>query len=54
MTRAEPDEMASLLNDRNQLVRQDTGDQVFKDADVYECESGNGHVVACVERKRQC
>jgi len=52
MTRAEADEIAQLLNDRNRLVRRYTGQQVLGDADNYEYENRDGHVVACVERKR--
>ena len=52
MTRAEADEIAQLLNDRNRLVRRYTGQQVLADADNYEYESRDGHVVACVELKR--
>jgi len=52
MTRAEADEIAQLLNDRNRLVRRYTGQQVLVDADNYEYENRDGHVAACVERKR--
>ena len=52
MTLNEANEIASLLNERNELVRAYTGEAVLADADNYEFEVRSEGVVACVERKK--
>jgi hypothetical protein len=52
MTRSEAEQIAALLNERNQLVHQYTGQEVLDTADTYQYEIRDGRVIACVERKR--
>src|SRR5438105_4365827 len=52
MTRAEADAIATLLNERNQLVHRYTGQEVLDNADTYEYDVRDGRVAACVECKR--
>ena len=52
MTIREAKQIAKLLNERNQLARQYTGDAVLADAANYEYELHEDQIVGCVERKR--
>lgn len=52
MTEAQAQEIAVLLNKRNQLARSYTGRGVFAKAGNYEYEVRHGKVEACVERKK--
>ena len=46
------DQIAALLNERNELTIQYTGARVLEHADNYICRhSGSGDVIACVELK---
>lgn len=51
MTQGQAEEIAELINDRNQLQVRYTTERVFRDSDLYEYEVLNDRVVACVQRK---
>jgi N-acetylglutamate synthase-like GNAT family acetyltransferase len=50
MTEPEAEQISELLNQRNQLARQYTSDDIMKNAGNYEYELRDGKVAACVER----
>jgi GNAT superfamily N-acetyltransferase len=52
MTEAHAQEIATLLNERNQLARLYSAQGIVQHADEYEYEVREGRVVACVERKK--
>jgi len=52
MTEVIAQQIAKLLNERNQLTRNYTAADVLSAADNYEYEVRDDKVVACVERKR--
>jgi GNAT superfamily N-acetyltransferase len=52
MTEAEAKQIAEILNERNQLAKRYTGEDILKNAGNYEYELWNGRVVGCVERKK--
>ena len=51
MTRTQAEQIAKLINDRNQLEVRYTAERVSRDAEFYEYEVVNDTVVACVQRK---
>lgn len=52
MTQQQAEQIATLLNSRNQLTRKYAAAQVLNESDDYLFQSDNGIVVACVEVKR--
>lgn len=52
MTEPEAEQIAELLNQRNQLARQYTRDDIMANAGSYEYELRDGKVAACVERNK--
>jgi N-acetylglutamate synthase-like GNAT family acetyltransferase len=52
MTRQQAEEIAKLLNLRNQLAVEYNSERVLKDSDNYLFESDTGVIVACVEVKK--
>ena len=52
MTNAQAEEIASLINERNQLVKQYEAKDILQNAGNYEYEVRDEKVVACVERKK--
>ncbi len=52
MTKAQAEEIANLINERNQLVRRYKAKDILQHAGNYEYEIRDGKVVACVERKK--
>ena len=51
MTEIQAQEIAALLNERNELARKYTARDVLMHADNYEYEVREGKVIGCVERK---
>lgn len=51
MTLSEANQIAALINQRNRLDKNYTGNSVHKFAELYEYEVLDGKVVACVQRK---
>jgi ribosomal protein S18 acetylase RimI-like enzyme len=51
MTHEEAQEIASLLNARNQLAQNYTAEDVLDEKDDYEYEIRDGKVVVCIERR---
>lgn len=51
MTDKEAQEIAALLNARNQFARDYTGQDVLDEKEDYEYEVRDGKVVACIERR---
>ncbi len=52
MTKPRAQEIAKLINERNQLARRYKADDILRYASNYEYELRDGKVVACVERKK--
>ncbi len=52
MTETQAQEIAALLNERNQLAKTYTARNVLPEAGNYEYKVRDGKVVACVERKK--
>jgi len=52
MTKAQAQQIAELLNTRNELQTAYTGAKVFRDADDYVFEEADGAVAACVQVKK--
>ena len=52
MTTLEAKQIAALINSRNRLDKQYTGEGVLGDAAFYEYEVVDGTVAACVQRKQ--
>jgi N-acetylglutamate synthase-like GNAT family acetyltransferase len=52
MTMREAEEIATLLNERNDLTREYDANEVKKKCDQYLFESVDGAVVACVQLKK--
>jgi ribosomal protein S18 acetylase RimI-like enzyme len=51
MTDKAAEEIAALLNARNQLARKYEAQDVLDEKDVYEYEQRDGKVVVCIERR---
>ena len=51
MTEQEADEIAALLNARNQLARKYEASDILSDREDYEYELRDGKIVACIERR---
>ncbi len=52
MTRSEAEQIAGLINRRNQLPEPYTANAILSKSGRYEYELNDGTVIACVERKR--
>lgn len=52
MTRAQAEEIATLINRRNQLPLDYTSDDILRKAPNYEYEIRDSKLIACVERKK--